>query len=92
MFFVAIERFQHARTILNLNEAQSRLKFASILQGSALVMWNTVNNELANSVPFDERVKLFVGEFFDHNDQQRLKDQLMHAKKPTIMGVRDFYN
>jgi hypothetical protein len=93
MFFVAIKRFQHARIILNLNEAQSRLKFASILQGSALVMLNTVNDELANNVPFDERVKLFVGEFFDHNDHQRLKDQLMHAKKPTtIMGVHDFYN
>jgi len=55
-------------------------------------MWNMVNDELANNVPFGEHIKLFVGKFFDHNDQQHLKDQLMHTKKPTIMGVCDFYN
>ena len=40
-----------------------------------------VNLELNNNVC------LFVGEFFDHNEQQCLKDQLAHAKKPSIKSL-----
>ena len=43
-----------------LNEQQSWLKFASTLQDSDLVIWNTVNMELDNIVPFDERVQIIV--------------------------------
>ena len=49
--------------------------------------------ELENEVDFNDCLnKLFNGKYFDHNDEQCLKDQFFHAFKPVAMGVRNFYN